>query len=164
LPTTLTHTRGGRINVDVDTCLFANNDLSALAVGRRERGARLLDVETGAVVWRAENLSPDPRTLLQRLMWTTPIAFLRPSGGGAGNGVTMACETVRGQVQIYDFWSSLSVRRPASATPEGMLCHCVTVLCQLGPGDGLCGGNVLAAGDAVGVVHLLHLRKLSAGQ
>ncbi len=40
----------------------------------------------------------------------------------------------------------------------------MTVLCQLGPGGGSCGGNVLAAGDAVGDVHLLDLRKLSAGR
>ncbi len=55
------------------------------------------------------------------------------------------------------------MRRPPSVNPEGMLCHCVTVLCQLGLGDGLCGGNVLVAGDAVGNVHLLNLHKLSTG-
>ncbi len=131
--------------------------------GGWERGAHLLDVETGAVVGRAKNLPPDPLTLLQRLMWTTLIAFLRPSGGGAGNGATMACGRARGQVQIYNVRSSSSVRRPASATPERMLCHRVTMLCQLGPGGGLCGGNVLAAGDAEGDVHLHNLRKLFAG-
>jgi hypothetical protein len=114
---TITHTRGGRINVDVDTRLSANDNLSALAVGGRERSARLLDVETGAVVWRAKNLPPESRTSLHRFMWTTSIAFLRPSGCGAGDGATMACGTARGQVQIYDVRSSLSVRRPASATP-----------------------------------------------
>ncbi len=55
------------------------------------------------------------------------------------------------------------MRHPASATPEGMLCHGVTVLCQLDPGGGSCGRNVLAAGDAEGDVHLHNLRKLSAG-
>jgi hypothetical protein len=60
LPRMPTHTRGGRINVDIDTCLSANNHLLALVVGGRERGARLLDMETGKVVWRAKNLPPDP--------------------------------------------------------------------------------------------------------
>ncbi len=58
----------------------------------------------------------------------------------------------------------MSVRRPTSVIPERMLCHHVVVLCQLGLGGGLCGGNVLATGDAVGDVHLLNLRKLSVGQ
>jgi hypothetical protein len=163
-PTTLTHTKGGRINVDVDTCLSSNDVLLALTVGERERGARLLEVETGAVVWRVKNLPPEPRTLLQRFIWTTSIAFLCLLGGGAGDGAAMACGTARGQVQIYDVRSSSSVHCPAFATPEGMLCHCMTVLCQLGPGGGSCGGDVLEAGDAVGDVHLLDLRKLSAGQ
>ena len=160
---TLTRTKGGRSNVDVATCLAMNAAGSTLAVGGRERGARLLDVETGAVVWKAKNLPPDPRTLLQKMMWTTSIAFLRSDdGGGAGDGAgvtsdTMACGTACGQVQIYDVRSSSTVRRPASYTPERMIEHRVTALCQLG-------GNVLAAGDAVGDVHLLDLRKLSTGR
>jgi hypothetical protein len=80
-----------------------------------------------------------------------------------GDGVMMACGTAQGQVQIYGIRSFSSVCHPASAAPEGMLCHRVTVLCQLGPGGSLCRGNVLAAGDAVGNVHLLDLRKLSTG-
>jgi hypothetical protein len=64
-PTTLMHTGGGRINVNVDTYLFANHNLSALGVGGQERDVRLLDVETGVVVWRAKNLPLDPRMSLQ---------------------------------------------------------------------------------------------------
>jgi hypothetical protein len=97
-------------------------------------------------------------------MWTTSIPFLRLSGGGAGDGATMACGMARGQVQIYDVRSSSSVRRPASGILEGMLCHCVSVLYQLGPGGDSCRGTVLAAGDAVGDVHLLDLLKLSTGR
>ncbi len=130
------HTRGGRINVNINICISANDNLLALAVGGQERGTWVLDVETGAVVWRAKNLPQDPRMLLQGLMWTTLIAFLCPSGGRAGNGAMMACRTVQSQVQIYNVRSSLSVRHPASGTPEGMLCHRMMVMCQLGPGGG----------------------------
>ncbi len=56
---TLMHTRGGRINVDINTCFSANDNLSALVVGGQERGEWLLDMETSAVVWRATN---PPRT------------------------------------------------------------------------------------------------------
>ena len=166
---TLTHTKGGRCNVDIATCLSMNASGTKLAVGGRERGARLLDVETGVVIWKAKNLPPDPHTLLQKLMWTTSMSFLRSGGdgggcdggGGAGGGETndtMACGTACGQVQLYDVRSSSSVRRPSSYTPEGMLEHRITALCQL------MGGNVLAAGDAAGDVHLLDLRKLSTGR
>jgi ribosome biogenesis protein NSA1 len=163
---TLTHTKGGRCNVDIATCLSMNASGTAFAVGGRERGARLLDVETGVVIWKAKNLPPDPLTLLQKLMWTTSISFLRSGGdggggGGAGGGETddtMACGTACGQVQIYDVRSPSSVRRPSSYTPERMLEHRITALCQL------MGGNVLAAGDAAGDVHLLDLRRLSTGR
>jgi len=161
---TLTHTKGGRCNVDIATCLSMNASGTTLAVGGRERGARLLGVETGVVIWKAKNLPPDPHTLLQKLMWTTSISFLRSGGdgggdaGGGGTNDTMACGTACGQVQIYDVRSSSSVRRPSSYTPERMLEHRITALCQL------MGGNVLAAGDAAGDVHLLDLRKLSTGR
>ncbi len=149
MPMALTHPIRGRINIDVDTCLSTNGGLSALVVGGQERGARLLELESGAVVWKAKNLPPDPRMSLQQLMWTTLITILCLSGSRAGNGATMACWMGRGQVQIYNVRSSLSMRRPASTTPEGMLCHCMTALCQLGPGGGSCRGNVLAVGDAM---------------
>ena len=162
---TLTHTKGGRCNVDIATCLSMNASGTAFAVGGRERGARLLDVETGVVIWKAKNLPPDPLTLLQKLMWTTSISFLRSGGDGGGGGAgggetndTMACGTACGQVQIYDVRSPSSVRRPSSYTPERMLEHRITALCQL------MGGNVLAAGDAAGDVHLLDLRRLSTGR
>jgi hypothetical protein len=91
------------------------------------------------VVGRAKNLPPDPRTLLQRLMWITLIVFLRPSGGRAGDGTTMACGRARGQVQIYDVRFSSSVRRPAVC---GAVCKVREV--KVGGGGGIGG----AAGGA----------------
>lgn len=152
---TLTYTKGTRANVDIATCLALTSSTSSVGVGGRERGTRLVNVETGAVVWKAKNLPPDSQTLLQRMMWTTYIKFLH---GGEFDNV-MTCGTAYGQVQLYDVRASSSVRRPTAYTPDNMLSHRITSMCQMGDST-----NILAVGDTIGDIHLLDIRKLSAGR
>jgi hypothetical protein len=160
---TLTHTKGARVNVDIATCLALTTSISGgttalhVAVGGRERGTRLVNVETGSIVWKAKNLPPDTQTLLQRLMWTTSIQFLHGGGGELDN--VMTCGTAYGQVQLYDVRASSSVRRPTSYTPDNMLSHRITSICQMGDN-----ANILAVGDTIGDIHLLDIRKLSTGR
>lgn len=105
---------------------------------------------------QAKNLPPDPQTLLQQPVWTTAIQFL--SWNSAPSNL-VATGTAYKQVQIYDVRESPSAaRRPALYTPEGLLSHRVTALCQLRD------GATLAAGDAAGDVHLLDVRKMHSGK
>ena len=128
-----------------------------MAVGGRERGTRLVNVITGAIVWKAKNLPPDSQTLLQCMMWTTSLQFLYGGGGELDN--IMACGTAYGHVQLYDVRASSSVRRPTAYTPDNMLSHRITSMCQMGDS-----ANILAVGDTIGDIHLLDIRKLSAGR
>ena len=71
----------------------------------------------------------------------------------------MACGTEYGQVQLYDVRASSSVRRPTAYTTDNMLSHRITSMCQMGDS-----ANILAVGDTIGDIHLLDIRKLSAGR
>lgn len=73
----------------------------------------------------------------------------------------MATGTAYKQVQIYDIRvsaTSAGVRRPVLYTPEHLLTHRITTLCQLP------NGNTLAVGDSIGDVHLLDMRKMHSGK
>ena len=142
----------------------------------------VLDVENGNVIWKAKNLPPDPQTLLQQPMWTTALQFLHTptsssssssssdwfsniGSGGSGPDMTLlATGTAYKQVQIYDIRASSSAaaasssRRPVLYTPEHLLEHRITTLCQLAD------GYTLAVGDTVGDVHLLDMRKMHSGK
>src|SRR5210317_926786 len=108
-------------------------------------------------------------------MWTTSIQFLHTptsalsssssSGGGGGGGTNLlATGTAYKQVQIYDIRTSASssanssTRRPVLYTPEHLLSHRITSVCQLS------NGNTLAIGDSIGDVHLLDMRKMHSGK
>jgi len=109
-------------------------------------------------------------------MWTTSIQFLHTptsalsssssSGGGGGGGTNLlATGTAYKQVQIYDIRTSASsssattsTRRPVLYTPEHLLSHRITSVCQLSD------GNTLAIGDSIGDVHLLDMRKMHSGK
>lgn len=79
----------------------------------------------------------------------------------------LAAGTAYKQVQIYDIRASSSSsstslasssRRPVLYTPEHLLSHRITTLCQMHD------GNTLAVGDTVGDVHLLDMRKMHSGK
>ena len=76
----------------------------------------------------------------------------------------MATGTAYKQVQIYDIRTSASssattsTRRPVLYTPEHLLSHRITSVCQLSD------GNTLAIGDSIGDVHLLDMRKMHSGK
>ena len=106
-------------------------------------------------------------------MWTTSIQFLHTptsalssssSGGGGGGTNLLATGTAYKQVQIYDIRTSASssattgTRRPVLYTPEHLLSHRITSVCQLSD------GNTLAIGDSIGDVHLLDMRKMHSGK
>lgn len=93
---------------------------------------------------------------------TSSGAILGGDYGGrdaANNAPTnlLATGTAYKQVQIYDVRQSPARRRPALHTPDGLLSHRITALCQLPD------GNVVAAGDAAGDCHLLDLRRMRPG-
>jgi len=126
------------------------------------------DFFTFQTLLQAKNLPPDPQTLLQQPMWTTAMQFLQtPATSSAiisDNNVPsnlLATGTAYKQVQIYDIRqssSSASRRRPVLYTPEHLLSHRITALCQLHD------GNTLVAGDATGDCHLLDVRKMHSGK
>jgi ribosome biogenesis protein NSA1 len=124
---------------------------------------RVLDLETGKLQWKAKNLPPDPQTLLQQPMWTTTIQFIHtptnylPSSDRAPTYLA-ATGTAYKQVQIYDIRASSPTHRPVLYTPENLLPHRITTLCQLRD------GNTLAVGDAIGDCHLLDMRKMHSGK
>lgn len=185
---TLTYTKGQYANTHMATCFAIDTSGTKFAVGGRERSVVVLDVEYGNVIWKAKNLPPDPQTLLQQPMWTTALQFLHTpttttssssawfsniddgdagsscegNGGPHHNRTLLATGTAFKQVQIYDIRSSSSVsslcRRPVLYTPEHLLEHRITSLCQLHD------GYTLAVGDTVGDVHLLDMRKMHSGK
>ncbi len=105
-------------------------------------------------------------------MWTTSIQFLHTptsalasSSSSDGSSIPtnlVATGTAYKQVQIYDVRisssSSASTRRPVLYTPEHLLTHRITTLCQLP------NGNTLAVGDTTGDCHLLDMRKFHSGK
>jgi hypothetical protein len=179
---TLTYTKGQYANANLATCFTIDTSGTKFAVGGRERSVAVLDVENGNVIWKAKNLPPDPQTLLQQPMWTTALQFLHTptsssssssssdwfsniGSGGSGPDMTLlATGTAYKQVQIYDIRASSSAaaasssRRPVLYTPEHLLEHRITTLCQLAD------GYTLAVGDTVGDVHLLDMRKMHSGK
>ncbi|KAL3760358.1 hypothetical protein ACHAWU_000333 [Discostella pseudostelligera] len=175
---TLTYTKGQHANTNLATCFTVDTSGTKFAVGGRERSVVVLDVESGNVLWKAKNLPPDPQTLLQQPMWTTALQFLHTptsssdwfsniGGGSGGPDMTLlATGTAYKQVQIYDIRTSSSSsssaasssRRPVLYTPEHLLEHRITTLCQLAD------GYTLAVGDTVGDVHLLDMRKMHSGK
>mmetsp|Transcript_40706 Transcript_40706/g.66820 ORF Transcript_40706/g.66820 Transcript_40706/m.66820 type:complete len:298 (+) Transcript_40706:103-996(+) len=102
-------------------------------------------------------------------MWTTTMQFLHtPTASSAINSGSsnntpsnlLATGTAYKQVQIYDIRqssSTVSRRRPVLYTPEKLLSHRITTLCQLPD------GNTLAVGDSSGDCHLLDMRKMHSG-
>jgi hypothetical protein len=156
----LTYTKGRYSNTSICTAIEICHDGERLAVGGRERGVRLLDLESGKLVWKAKNLPPDPQTLLQQPQWTTAIQAIHHHGSSDG-GVTnlLATGTAYKQVQIYDIRTSSTTRRPVLYTPEGNLFeHRITSLCQLHD------NNTLAIGDSIGDCHLIDMRKMHSGK
>mmetsp|Transcript_15948 Transcript_15948/g.30452 ORF Transcript_15948/g.30452 Transcript_15948/m.30452 type:complete len:549 (+) Transcript_15948:2-1648(+) len=165
--TVLTYTRGRYANTSVATALAMDANGKRLAVGGRERGSRLLDVETGKLLWKAKNLPPNPQTLLQHPMWTTTMQFLNtPPSGNEAHSDLLATGTAYKQIQIYDIRSSYQThnspaagtRRPVLYTPENLLTHRVTSICQLTD------ANLLAVGDAIGDCHIIDMRKMQTGK
>ncbi|KAL7454729.1 hypothetical protein ACHAWC_006340 [Mediolabrus comicus] len=154
----LTYTKGRYSNTSICTAIEICHDGERLAVGGRERGVRLLDLESGKLVWKAKNLPPDPQTLLQQPQWTTAIQEIHH---GSSDGVTnlLATGTAYKQVQIYDIRTSSTTRRPVLYTPEGNLFeHRITSLCQLHD------NHTLAIGDSIGDCHLIDMRKMHSGK
>jgi len=168
---TLTYTKGRFANSNIATSLAMCGGGERIIVGGRERGMRVLDLETGKLLWKAKNLPPDPQTLLQQGMWTTSIQFLHTPTTATSSSQTnnnnniptnlVATGTAYKQVQIYDVRvsaTSAGVRRPVLYTPEHLLTHRITSLCQLP------NGNTLAVGDSIGDIHLLDIRKMHSGK
>ncbi|KAL7514668.1 hypothetical protein ACHAXN_011900 [Cyclotella atomus] len=166
----LSYTKGGFANNHVASCIAVKGD--ALAVGGRERGVRVLDLESGKCVWKAKNMPPDPQTLLQQPLWTTALQFIH-SPHNHSNGTNninesnnsqnlLASGTAYKQVQIYDVRSSSTdsqgTRRPILHTPQDLLQHRVTSLLQL-PNS-----NQLIVADAIGDCHIFDLRKFHTGK
>lgn len=125
-----------------------------MAVGGRERGVRVLDLESGKLLWKAKNLPPDPQTLLQQPQWTTCIQSIAMDN----NEDLLATGTAYKQVQIYDIRTSSTTRRPVLYTPEGLFTHRITTICQLH------NKNTLAIGDSTGDCHLVDIRRLHSGK
>jgi ribosome biogenesis protein NSA1 len=95
-------------------------------------------------------------------MWTTTMQYLHaPTAYTNGSDGTpqnlLATGTAYKQVQIYDIRTASTTRRPVLYTPEKLLSHRTTALCQLPD------GNTLAVGDAAGDCHLLDLRHMHYG-
>ncbi|KAL9187552.1 hypothetical protein ACHAXT_001655 [Thalassiosira profunda] len=157
---TLSYTRGRFANNHIAACVAIRG--GRVAVGGRERGVRVLDLETGKLLWKAKNLPPDPQTLLQQPLWTTALHFLQTPTAALHNsneeGNLLATGTAYKQVQIYDVRHSSATRRPVLYTPEGVLDHRTTAMCQLPD------GHTLAVGDAAGDIHLLDVRKMHSGK
>lgn len=104
-------------------------------------------------------------------MWTTYIQFLHTptsalsSSSSSSSNTDIPCNLVATgsaykQVQIYDIRvsSTSTRRRPVLHTPEHLLSHRITSLCQLH------NGNTLAVGDTIGDVNLLDMRNMHSGK
>ena len=102
-------------------------------------------------------------------MWTTSIQFLHtPTSAISSDNPSnlLATGSAYKQVQIYDIRVSsgggsgaTSTRRPVLYTPDELLSHRITSICQLNNN-----GNTIAVGDTIGDVHLLDMRKMHSGK
>ena len=100
-------------------------------------------------------------------MWTTSIQFLHtPTSAISSDSPSnlLATGSAYKQVQIYDIRVSssggTSTRRPVLYTPNELLSHRITSICQLNNNN----GNTIAVGDTIGDVHLLDMRKMHSGK
>lgn len=103
-------------------------------------------------------------------MWTTSIQFLHtPTSAISTDSPSnlLATGSAYKQVQIYDIRVSssggggaTSTRRPVLYTPDELLSHRITSMCQLNNNN----GNTIAVGDTIGDVHLLDMRKMHSGK
>ena len=148
---TISYTKGQYLNMDICSAMAVDSVGSRIAVAGRERETTLVDLETGDTVWKAKNLPPDPQTLLQHPIWSTALLFLDSSASCGGSNHIMAAGTAYKQVRLYDVRSDSMMRRPISYTPEGLLSHRVTALCQVD-------SNHLVVGDSAGFLHSLDTR------
>lgn len=151
----LTYTKGRYANTAICTALELCSDGTRLAVGGRERGVRVIDLESGKLVWKAKNLPPDPQTLLQQPQWTTCIQSIAMNDDGSN---LLATGTAYKQVQIYDIRTSSTTRRPVLYTPENLFTHRITTICQLQD------STTLAIGDSTGDCHLVDIRRMHSGK
>ena len=149
----LSYTKGSYRNTNIATAMAVDSRSGRVAIGGRERETTLLDIETGDVVWIAKNLPPDPQTLLQHPIWSTALLFLDASFGGTRSNHVMATGTAFKQVRLYDVRIDSKTRRPIAYTPEGLLSHRVTALCQAD-------AHQIVVGDAAGFLHSLDMRTL----
>ena len=103
-------------------------------------------------------------------MWTTSIQFLHTPTSAISSGNIpsnlLATGSAYKQVQIYDIrvssggsGAATSTRRPVLYTPDELLSHRITSICQLNNN-----GNTIAVGDTIGDVHLLDMRKMHSGK
>lgn len=145
----LSYTKGSYQNNNICTAMAVDNRNGRVAVGGRERETIFLDVETGETVWKAKNLPPDPQTLLQHPVWTTALLFMNED---ESSNIMVAGSAFK-QVRLYDVRSSSTTRRPICYTPDGVLEHRVTALCQVN-------SNELVVGDAAGYLYSLDIRQL----
>eukprot|EP00986_Skeletonema_menzelii_P006296 scaffold2378_cov152-Skeletonema_menzelii.AAC.14 len=153
----LTYTKGRYANTAICTALELCSRGERLAIGGRERGVRVVDLTSGKLLWKAKNLPPDPQTLLQQPQWTTCIQSIAMGN----NEELLATGTAYKQVQIYDIRASSTTRRPVWYTPEGLLTHRITTICQL---HTTTNSNTLAIGDSTGDCHLIDIRKMHSGK
>lgn len=150
---TLSYTKGSYQNTNICTAMAVDSRGERAAIGGRERETCLLDIETGDLAWKAKNLPPDPQTLLQQPIWSTCLLFLDSSATFAGSNHVMAAGTAFKQVRLYDVRTNSKTKRPIAYTPEGLLLHRVTALCQVD-------SNQLVVGDAAGYLYSLDMRTL----
>ena len=104
-------------------------------------------------------------------MWTTSIQFLHTPTSAISTDIPsnlLATGSAYKQVQIYDIrvsssggggGAATSTRRPVLYTPDELLSHRITSICQLNNN-----GNTIAVGDTIGDVHLLDMRKMHSGK
>jgi hypothetical protein len=154
----LTYTKGRYANTAICTALELCSGGEQLAVGGRERGVRVLDLESGKLIWKAKNLPPDPQTLLQQPQWTTCIQSITMDGSSN----FLATGTAYKQVQIYDIRTSSTTRRPVLYTPEHLFTHRITTICQLHNNTN--NTTLLAIGDSTGDCHLVDMRMMHSGK
>mmetsp|Transcript_7668 Transcript_7668/g.15637 ORF Transcript_7668/g.15637 Transcript_7668/m.15637 type:complete len:594 (-) Transcript_7668:67-1848(-) len=152
----LTYTKGRYANTAICTALELCSGGNRLAIGGRERGVRVLDLESGKLLWKAKNLPPDPQTLLQQPQWTTCIQSITMNSNTED---LLATGTAYKQVQIFDIRESSSTRRPVLYTPEGLFTHRITTICQLQNTN-----TTLAVGDSTGDCHLVDIRRMHSGK
>jgi len=151
----------------VASAMGVNRRHKWVALGGKDRETVVWDLEASKQIWKAKNLPPDSRTLLQPLVWPTSILFMEgadSSIGDTGNsGNIMVVGTAYQQIRVYDVRVAGNrvvqqqqrppQRRPILCTAEGGLVqHRVTTLCELDPFR-------VAAGDAAGFVYSIDLRK-----